>query len=379
MTAFSFATAASIRFGVDAAQELPALATGLGSRVVMVTGMHDRHPELLEALAPAAVVRVGHEPTMDDARAAVGQATQAGADVIVGLGGGSVIDLAKIVGILLGQTSCEPLDYAEVIGAGRPLAPSGIPVIAVPTTAGTGSEVTANGVLASPEQQVKVSLRSPAMLPRVAVVDPRLTLGCPPAITAASGMDALTQCLEPYTSPAANPLTDGFALEGLRRASTGLVRAVEQGGDLDARADMSLCALLGGMSLANAKLGAVHGFAGALGGMTGAPHGAICAALLAAATRTNLAALRSREPDNPALGRYTTAAGVLTGVPDADALPGWLDALRARLRIDGLAALGLSPDRLDEAVAKAGASSSMKGNPIRLSDDELRGILRSSL
>ncbi len=379
MIAFSFATASSIRFGVGTAAELPGLAAGLGSRVMLVTGGHDRRPDLVTALAPVAVVRVAHEPTMDDARAAVGQAAEARADVVIGLGGGSVIDVAIVVGILLGQPSREPLDYEEVIGHGRPLAANGVPVIAVPTTAGTGSEVTANGGLASPERQVKVSLRSPAMLPRIAMVDPSLTLDCPPSVTAASGMDALTQCLEPYTSHAATPLTDGFALEGLRRAGRGLARAVEHGDDLDARTDMSLCALLGGMSLANAKLGAVHGFAGPLGGMIGAPHGAICAALLAATTRVNLAALRSRDAANPALARYATAAGALTGVPDADALPDWLDALRARLQIGGLASLGLGRERIGETVAKAAAASSMKGNPISLNADELGQIVTASL
>jgi alcohol dehydrogenase class IV len=182
--------------------------------------------------------------------------------------------------MLLGNGG-DPLDYVEVVGAGRPITKPAVPCVAVPTTAGTGAEVTANAVLASPEHRVKASLRNRYLIPRVALVDPVLTIGCPPPVTAASGLDALTQCLEPLVLARAQPLTDALAREGLRRAAAGLRRAYADGNHLPARSDMAVCSVLGGMALANAKLGAVHGFAAVIGGLVDAPHGMVCAALLA--------------------------------------------------------------------------------------------------
>jgi alcohol dehydrogenase class IV len=247
----------------------------------------------------------------------------------------------------------------------------------MPTTAGTGAEVTANAVLASPEHRLKASLRSPMMIPRVALVDPLLTVACPPPVTAASGLDALTQCLEPFVSLRAQPVTDALAREGLRRAAAGLRRAYAEGGDLDARGDLAVCGLLGGMALANAKLGAVHGFAGVIGGLVDAPHGTVCAALLAPVIEANQRALRSRQPDSPALPRYEEAARLLTGRADASAADGvaWIRQTVALLDVPGLGALGLRPEHADEVVAKARKASSMQGNPIALTDGELHAIL----
>ncbi|MDX5317758.1 MAG: iron-containing alcohol dehydrogenase, partial [Actinomycetes bacterium] len=283
---------------------------------------------------------------------------------------------AKAVAALVsGET--DPLDHMEVVGRGVPQH-TPTPCVAVPTTAGTGSEMTANAVIASPEHGVKASIRGPSMLPRVALVDPLLTLGCPPDVTAASGLDALTQCLEPLVSRFANPLTDGFCREGLRRAGTSLRRAHADGSDLAARTDMALAASLSGLALANAKLGAVHGFAGVLGGMIAAPHGAICAALLHATCHVNVRALRERDPGNPALARFDEAGELLSGVRGVAALLEWLSTTTGELGIPGLGELGLGEDRIDEACRKAGISSSMKGNPIDLTDEELRDILNAS-
>jgi alcohol dehydrogenase class IV len=264
------------------------------------------------------VVRWSGEPTVHGIAAALDAARAVRPDVVVAWGGGSVIDLAKALGVLL-HSGHGVLDHLEVIGAGLALPDVSTPVIAVPTTAGTGAEVTANAPVLSAEHGVKASLRSPAMMPAVAVVDPELTVTCPPDVTASSGLDALTQCLEPLTSIKANPISDALAREGLARAATGLRRAFADGSDLEARTDMSLAALLSGMALANAKLGAVHGLAAPLGGMTGAAHGRICAAVLAATTEVNLRALGQREPGSPALARYAEAARLLTGRPDARA------------------------------------------------------------
>ena len=379
---FEFATAGHIVAGPGRAQELPGVLAGLGSRVLVVTGADPaRHRGLLAGLGPAAAVfPVAAEPTVELARAAVAAARQHEADVIAAIGGGSVIDTGKAVAMLLGNGG-DPLDYLEVVGSGRDITQPAVPCVAVPTTAGTGAEVTANAVLAVPSHRVKASLRSPLMIPRVALVDPLLTVSCPPSVTAASGLDALTQCLEPFVSVRATPLTDGLAREGLRRAGTGLRAAYADGTDLDARADMALCSLLGGIALANAKLGAVHGLAGVIGGAAHVPHGMACAALLAPVIEANVRALRSGPPGHPALDRYAEAARLLTARPGATIDEGlaWIRETITQLAIPGLAAYGVRAQHADAIAAQAARSSSMQGNPVVLSDDDLRAVLLSAL
>ena len=220
------------------------------------------------------------------------------------------------------------------------------------------------------------------MIPRVALVDPELTVSCPPPVTAASGLDALTQCLEPFVSVRATPLTDGLAREGLRRAATGLRAAHADGGDLAARTDMAMCALLGGMALANAKLGAVHGLAGVIGGTADVPHGMACAALLAPVIEANVRTLRSAAPGSPRrLDRYAEAAQLLTGKPGASVEDGlaWIGETLTLLGVPGLAAFGLGPGQADDIAAKAVTSSSMQGNPVPLSHDELKAVFLQAL
>ena len=252
-------------------------------------------------------------------------------DVIIGLGGGSAIDTGKAIAALLTNPG-DPLDYLEVIGRGQALHATPLPYIAIPTTAGTGSEVTRNAVLASPEHRVKVSLRSPLMLPRVAIVDPELTYSLPPAITASTGLDALTQLIEPYTCNSPNPLVDAICREGMQRAARSLKRAYQDGNDVAAREDMSIAALFGGLALANAKLGAVHGFAGPLGGLFPAPHGMICARLLPLIVEANVRALQERKPNTSVLQRYAEVAQLLTGRSTAGASDAieWLHATLCR-------------------------------------------------
>jgi alcohol dehydrogenase class IV len=276
----------------------------------------------------------------------------------------------------------DPLDYLEVVGSGRKITRPAAPCVAVPTTAGTGAEVTANAVLAVPGQHLKASLRSPLMIPRVALVDPELTVSCPPPVTAASGLDALTQCLEPFVSVRATPLTDGLARQGLRHAAAGLRAAHADGTDLAARTDMAMCALLGGMALANAKLGAVHGLAGVIGGTADVPHGMACAALLSPVIEANVRALRSAAPGSPivqraALDRYAEVARLLTGKPGASVEDGlaWIGQTLTLLGVPGLAAFGLGPGQADEIAATAMTSSSMRGNPVSLSHDELKAVV----
>jgi alcohol dehydrogenase class IV len=278
------------------------------------------------------------------------------------------------------------MDYLEVIGRGRPLARPSLPFVAVPTTAGTGSEVTKNAVLASPEHGVKASLRSPLMMARAAIVDPDLLARLPPAVLAASGLDALSQLIEPLLSIRANPATDALAREAIPRAAAALPRAhaAARAGDPIAPADreaLALASLFGGLCLANAGLGAVHGFAAPLGGMFAAPHGAVCAALLPAVMRVNSGALDARAPSSPARARTREVAAMLTGRADASVGDGldWITSLCRTLEIPGLARYGMTADRIPELVAKARAASSMKGNPLPLTDDELGEIARASL
>jgi alcohol dehydrogenase class IV len=378
MMDFEFGTAGRIIVGAGRAAELPEVVAGLGSRVLVCTGASPaRHDRLLGGLrSPAAIFPVTGEPTVELARAGIAAAREHGADVVAAIGGGSVIDTAKAVAMLLGNGG-DPLDYLEVVGSGRPITQPAAPCVAVPTTAGTGAEVTANAVLASPAHRVKASLRSPLMIPRVALVDPQLTVSCPPPVTAASGLDALTQCLEPFVGVRANPLTDGLAREGLRRAAAGLRAAYADGTDLAARSDMAVCSLLGGIALANAKLGAVHGLAGVIGGTADVPHGMACAALLAPVMQANVRALRSAPPGRPALDRYAEVARLLTGDPSASIEDGlaWIRETITLLGVPRLAAFGLRPQDADGIAAKTARSSSMQGNPVSLPHADLVAIL----
>jgi alcohol dehydrogenase class IV len=377
---FEFATASRIIVGSGRAAELPDVVASLGSRVLVFTGANPaRHEQLLLGLRPrVAVFPVTGEPTIDLARVGAAAARDHGADVVAAIGGGSVIDTAKAVAMLMGNGG-DPLDYLEVVGEGRPITQPSAPCIAIPTTAGTGAEVTANAVLASPAHQLKASLRSPLMIPRVALVDPQLTVSCPPPVTAASGLDALTQCLEPFVSVRANPLTDGLAREGLRRAAAGLRAAFHDGTDLIARTDMAICSLLGGMALANAKLGAVHGLAGVIGGRADVPHGMACAALLAPVMRANVRALRLS--GNPSVRRYTEVARLLTGNRSASIDDGvaWIRETTIVLRAPRLGTFGLKAQDADDIAAKAAQSSSMKGNPVTLPHADLVSILLQAI
>lgn len=378
---FEFATATRIIFGAGTLAELGPIVAEMGSRALVVMGSSaQRVSALLEILTDHQIAHtafnVTGEPTTDLVQRGTAQAKQAQCDVIIGIGGGSVLDAGKAIAALL-TNGGDPLDYLEVIGRGQPLTQPPAPYIAIPTTAGTGAEVTRNAVLGSPEHQVKVSLRSPLMLPRVALVDPELTYSMPPAITATTGLDALTQLIEPYVSINANPLTDALCVEGIRRAARSLRQVFVNGDDATARENMALASLFGGLALANAKLGAVHGFAGVFGGMFDAPHGGVCAALLPHVMAVNIDALQARQPNSVALTRYKEIAQILTGDPAATALDGvaWTAQLVKELQIPTLGGYGLTAARTPELIEKSSNSSSMKGNPIKLTDGELADIL----
>jgi alcohol dehydrogenase class IV len=379
---FEFATAGRILFGCGVLAQTAPAAAALGRRALLVTGRRaGPAQQLAQALQAVGVETVPFaaegEPTVQAARTVAERARAASCDLVIGFGGGSVIDLAKAAAAL--QTNPgDPFDFLEGIGRGRPLTVRPTPCIAIPTTAGTGAEVTRNAVLASPEHRIKVSLRHPLMLPTLAVVDPECTLSMPPEVTTSSGLDALTQLLEPFFSCKANPLTDGFCREGLPHAVRSLRRAVEQGEDLEARTGMALASLLGGLALANAGLGAVHGFAGPLGGRLNAPHGNLCAALLPQVMRANWAALRARAPRSPTLDRFAEFARLVGGFSAEEGLE-WLAQLCRDLHVPPLSALGVTSADLPEAVAAAQRASSMKGNPILLTERELEQILEEAL
>ncbi|MFZ5515179.1 MAG: iron-containing alcohol dehydrogenase [Candidatus Zhuqueibacterota bacterium] len=380
---FEFATAGRIIFGAGSLQKIKPMLEKGNSRVFVVIGNSpERAAPILEILAELKIhheiFRIAGEPTTDIALDGVARARRMDATMVIGFGGGSVLDAGKVIAALL-TNSGDLFDYLEVIGKGRSIDHPPALYIAIPTTAGTGAEVTRNAVLSSPQHRVKVSMRSPLMLPALALIDPELTYSMPPDVTASTGLDALTQLMEAVTSRNANPLTDNICREGIQRAARALRTAYLNGQDASAREDMALASLFGGMALANAGLGAVHGFAGPLGGMFAAPHGAICACLLPHVIEANIRAIEARQPESPALDRYLELAQQLTGSARLPDLVQWLTRLCADLKIPTLSDLGMTSGDISEVVSKSQNSSSMKGNPISLTRGELTLILEQSI
>ncbi|MDK2980042.1 MAG: hypothetical protein PWQ55_389 [Chloroflexota bacterium] len=380
-----FATAGRIIFGAGKVNELAQIAQGMGNKAFLVRSKSQQAAlKLPEQLKAAGIDCVDHivqgEPKTTSIQAAVEKARAEHCDFVIGMGGGSVIDTGKAVAAMLANDG-DLMDYLEVVGLGHKLEQPSQPYIAVPSTAGTGSEVTRNAVIAVPEKKVKVSMRSPYMLPTVALVDPELTYSVPPKVTAATGMDAFVQVIEPYVSHAANPMVDMFCRDAIPLAARYLPAAYANGEDKQARDAMAWVSLMGGLALANAKLGAAHGFAGPIGGMFPAAHGAICAAVIAAVMQVNIRALQERQPQAPALQRYTEIARWITGNAEATAEEGarWMADLCRQLDIPGLGAFGIQEADFPAILEKSQHSSSMKGNPLTLTEAELTEILRLSL
>jgi alcohol dehydrogenase class IV len=377
---FEFATAGRIVFGPGTVREVSAAAE-MGRRALVVTRA-SADPKCLGLGGEGSSIHfpVHGEPTVDTVRQGTERAREQGCDLVIALGGGSAIDAGKAIAALL-TNGGDPLDYLELVGQGRPLTRPSAPCIAIPTTAGTGSEVTRNAVLGSPEHRVKASLRSPHMLPRLALVDPELTLDLPAAMTASTGLDALTQLIEPYVSSRANAMTDLYCAEGMRLAASALRRAWHNGHDLAARTDMACASLLGGLALANAGLGAVHGCAAPLGGMFDAPHGAFCAALLPHVMRVNIGALRAAPSHLQSLERYAAVARILTGRSHATPEDGaaWVEELCRELEVRPLGAYGVRTADVPALAEKAANASSMKANPIALTRVQLEELLSRAL
>lgn len=390
LAAFEAASAGKIVFGDGAATRLGTLVRALvpEGAVLLVTGRDParraKERAALEASGFAIVPRAcAGEPTVDAAMEGTALARARGVVAVVAVGGGSALDLGKAIAILATHPG-DPLDYLEVVGRGVALDRPALPFVAVPTTAGTGSEVTKNAVLAVPSARVKVSLRSDLMLPKIALVDPRLTFEVPPAVTAATGLDAITQVIEPFVSHAATPFTDALAREAIPRGARAIRAAYADGSNAEARSDMALTSLFGGLCLANAKLGAVHGFAGPIGGAfeteRGAPpHGAVCARLLPLVLEANVHALRAQ--GSPQLARFDELARMLTGAADAraDDAVRWATDVARDLAIPGLATYGMTRADLETIAEKSERASSMKGNPVVLPRSTLVGILERAL
>lgn len=364
MNRFEFATAQRIIFGRGVVKELEGLGASFGKRPLLITG---NRPQVVAGLVGhVALHTISGEPTVEDVQRGVALAKEHEADVVVAIGGGSAVDAGKAIAAMVTQPG-GLMRYLEVVGEGKALEAAPLPFIAVPTTAGTGAEATRNAVLASVEHRVKASLRHVSMLPRVALIDPELAVNVPQDVTAASGMDALTQCLEAYVCTRAQPMTDALCVDGIQRAVRSLERAFKHGQNIEAREDMALCALNSGIALANAGLGAVHGFAAPIGGMFKAPHGAVCAALLGPVWAANAERAQARE-------KFDHVDAMFGG----DAVSK-IQALAVRLGIPGLGAWGIRQEDLEEIARKAAGASSMKANPVALSHEELVSILRAAL
>jgi len=374
-----FYTPTKIIIGEGAVNQIGDLVQSFGRRVLVVSGKSGRfnsHIEqqfLAKGIEPTFYQTQG-EPTIETINHGLDIAKKNSVDVIVGIGGGSSLDTGKAIAILMTNPG-EIFDYLEIIGKGKPFQNPALPYVAIPTTAGTGTEVTKNAVIGVPDSKIKVSLRSALMMPKIAIVDPELTYKLTREVTAYSGMDALTQLIEPYVCNQPNPLTDALCRDGILRIAENLLKAYNEGSDKIARQNLAIASMFSGLALANAKLGAVHGFAGVLGGMYGAPHGMICAILLPYVIEVNLEALQSREPNNPALSRYGEISKLIFGSGDEKALIGWTINLCRQLSIPNLRAIGVKEEDFEIVIEKASQASSMKGNPIKLREEELLKIL----
>ena len=381
---FQFATSTRIIFENDSFKKVPGLVAGLGNKVFIVTGKNkvlaNQLSEWLNQInISSEIFSVHSEPTTADIENGTDLARQNSSKVIVGIGGGSVIDAGKAIAALVANKG-ELTDYLEIIGKGKKLEEAPLPYLAIPTTAGTGAEVTKNAVIKSIDHNVKVSLRSDLMFPAIAVIDPVLTLTMPPEITAYTGVDALTHLLETFVSCQANIFVDILCREGMQRIASSIELAFFEGNNLEARENMSMASMLGGMALASVKLGAVHGFAGPMGGMFPIPHGAVCACLLPAVMEINIKAIKEKKLETQLL-KFDEVARILTQNNFAKAEEGtiWVKEIVKKLKIPRLSYFQLSTNSFPELIEKAKNSSSMKGNPVVLNDDQLAEILNLSL
>jgi len=392
--AFSVARLPEIRFGAGRVKEVAEVVASFGTTALLVTGGQSfvstpQWSALISTLDALGIawqsLRVTQEPSPQLVDEAVARYRDTGIQVVVGIGGGSVLDAAKaIAGLLVCGNSV--MDYLEGVGRGLSYKGPAVPLVAVPTTAGTGSEATKNAVLSVQGiEGFKKSFRHEALVPRVAIIDPELLVSCPKHLIASNGLDAFTQLLESYVSLNASPLTDALALSGLEAFEDGFWAAWETGHPqaADGLGSIAYASLMSGITLAQAGLGSVHGLASPLGAYFPIPHGVVCGTLVAEATAANIDALRQREPHAPALRKYANVARLLTGRQDADAAAcdALVELLRAwceRLQLPRLSHFGMAREHVDMVVDNS-RGGSMRTNPIVLEPAELARVLLSRL
>jgi alcohol dehydrogenase class IV len=373
-----------IIFELGSRSQIGEIASSIGNRVFLLYAKnHPLVPEIRDRLKGIGLdllaLPISGEPDLESVSNFVTEGRIHDSNLVISIGGGSVIDTGKVVSAMLNNPG-EISDYLEIVGMNLPLQNKPAPFIAVPTTAGTGSEVTKNAVLVIPTKKIKVSMRSNMMIPQIAIIDPELTVSMPSPVTASTGMDAIIQLIEPFVSIKANHFVDGLCREAIPLGANSLTQSVADGMNLRSREDMCFTSLCGGLALANAGLGAVHGFAGVIGGMKTVPHGMICAALLAGTLKVNIEALKKRQPDSPSTRKFEELAIILTGNKNAGIFDsvGWAERVSMEIGIKRLSELGIFEKQFHEICEKAALSSSMKGNPILLEKGEMLQILELS-
>lgn len=381
---FDYLSPTRIIFGKGGIRKCGMLARELGNNALVVTGSGKVPIDSFRALLREAGINwteyhVVGEPKVDIILEGIRIAKYTKPDYVICIGGGSVMDAGKAIAAMMTNPG-NLMDYLEVIGKGESVDIQGLPVITIPTTAGTGSEVTRNSVILVPERKIKVSMRGKGMPAKIALIDPEITYSLSPDITATTGMDALTQVIEAYLSNAANPISDAYALEGIKLGAESLLMAYQNGRDERARENMALTALFSGIALSQAGLGAVHGFAGVIGGMSNAPHGAICACLLPAVLGANFEAISKGVNNKDPLLRFERFSQIVTEGSSSTPQKGieWIRDLSKKLGIKGLSYLGLKKDDFKFIVEKAAVSSSMKKNPVVLDESVLYRVLEES-
>lgn len=376
--AFNLLTPAEIVFGRGRIAQLDERAAALGKRALVVHGSNPgRLADVFEGLKSVEIVQtlsVTKEPELSALLAAIDQGKSLGVDLVIGIGGGSVMDSAKVLAAML-NSDTELMSHLEVVGDGLPLAAQRLPLILVPTTSGTGAEVTRNAVIDIPNAQRKVSLRDKQLLPDLALIDPALTDHCPRSVSLHSGLDAVTQVIEPYLSSRANLFTDMLCREAIPKGLRALKQLMPEESE-QARDALAQVSLFGGLALANSGLGVVHGIAGPLGGLCGAPHGAICGALLPAGLAANRDAVQSVE-HKARIDQVMNWIAEVFEVSQAEALPrfrAWIVASG----LPGLASIGVTEEHIQAATQAAASSSSMKANPVVLPSETIERIMRES-
>ena len=389
VNSFTLSKIPQILFGPGTREELPSIIKKYGNTVLIITGASsfkssDLGKKLLDRLENEKLeifrVRIIKEPSPSDVDEIVREYYHRNVNVVVAVGGGSALDTGKAVSAML-HSGENVRDYLEGVGT---KVHSGIklPFIAIPTTSGTGSETTNNAVISEVgEKGFKRSLRHSNFVPDYAIVDPELVLSCPAEITAASGMDAFSQLLESYLSNKACLLTDSLAIEGLKCVKRSLLKACSKGNNLEARSDMAYAAMISGITLSNAGLGVVHGFASSLGGYFDIPHGIACGTLMGIANRINVEVLFENEDDVFTLDKYVTAGRIFadaTGRDDryyAQTLVDYIEGLIKTLNLPRLGSFGVKTEHLDKLIS----STSLKNNPVVLDKEDLKDIILARL